>query len=58
MAIQNIIDDFVQNLAGFDYSLSVTDHVWNIFFLIPAGNGIICMLTSTDRPISLVILMR
>ncbi len=37
MAIQNIIDDFVQDLAGFDYTLSVTDHVWNILF--PDASG-------------------
>lgn len=37
MAIQNIIDDFLQDLADFDYTLSVTDHVWNI--LCPDTNG-------------------
>ena len=37
MAMQDPIKSFVKALAGFDYSLSVLDHVWTVRF--PDANG-------------------
>jgi hypothetical protein len=37
MAMQDPIESFVKELAGFDYSLSVLDHVWTVRF--PDANG-------------------
>ncbi len=37
MTLQNPIESFVKQLAGFDYSLSVLDHVWAVRF--PDANG-------------------